>query len=345
MPKTQKTPVFEHLFDWRYNTDGTMSPRWDEETRTIPEDRRLVFAHEVLAAIKATGAVLGNNQAANFTKDFLRKKSSNANWPARLAALRWTIEQITGRDEATQLPRNFFFKPYDDGIDVPFPDQYPIPDNAPRHKIQSVTLSVPSKQIGRMDEARMMQIAVALRVVETHFALYSPLSTDLYQIAHMDHLQMGLKLRGSEIDGLYLAEFQDKKSTLHPVLITVEAKNNDELINGSQVIAQVLHASALGVAAEQIVPIALKQGNGGIHILEFAPYEIAEASGFKRDSLDARSLRLTQVVFYGIEPQIAGFNARARRPKAAEGLVRELEPVGATPNADPLDEDEEDDSG
>jgi len=191
----------------------------------------------------------------------------------------------------------------------------------------------------------MMQIAVNLRIVETHFALYSPLSTDAYKIAHMDHLQMGLKLRGSEIDGLYLAEFQDKEDALHPVLITVEAKKDDELINGSQVIAQVLHASALGVLAEKIVPIALKHADGGIHILEFAPYEVAEASGFKKDSLDASSLRLVRVVYYGIEPQIAGFSPRARRPKTAKRVDGKLKLLGAEPNPELLDEENEDDDG
>ena len=215
MPKTEKTQVFDHLFRWRYDPEGNKSLRWDEATQTIPEDRRLVYAHEVLFAIRDTGAKLGNNQAANFTKDFLRKESRNANWPERLAQLRWTIEQVTGKDDATQLPRNFIFKRYEERDDVPFPDRWPTPDDAQQHEIQSVTLSVASKQIERMDEARMMQIAVDLRVVETHFALYSPLSTEEYKIVHMDHLQMGLKLRGSEIDGLYLAEFQDESGVRH----------------------------------------------------------------------------------------------------------------------------------
>ncbi len=341
MPRSKKPAVFENLFFCRYDEDGNSTPRWDEATQTIPEDRRLVYSHEVLKAIVATKTKLGDNQAANFTKDFLRKKSRSSNWPKALSDKRWTIKQVTGKDATNGLARNFVFKRYPDGEADPFPDEWPIPDKYESHRIQSVTLSVASKQIARLDEPRLMQIAADLRVAETHFALYSPLSIEQYKVVHMDHLQMGLKLRGSEIDGLYLAEFQDGEGELHPVLITVEAKKHDEFVNSSQVIAQVEHASGLGVTAERIVPLVLKHADGGMFIFEYAPFELPDRKPFERDSVDSGRLRRSQTVFYAIEPSVVGLSGKANRPKTATRKDDRLILIETEPDPDMLDEDED----
>ncbi len=342
MPKSKKPAVFEHLFHWRYDEDGNATPRWDDDTQTIPNNKRLVFSHEVLKAIVATKTKLGDNQAANFTKDFLRKKSRSTNWPETLATKRWTIKQVTGKDPSIGLARNFVFKPYSDDQTDPFPDEWPIPEQYDNHRIQSVTLSVASKQIARLDEPRLMQIAADLRVVETHFALFSPLSTAQYKVVHMDHLQMGLKLRGSEIDGLYLAEFQDEKGELHPVLITVEAKKHDEFVNSSQVVVQVEHASGLGVTADLIIPIALKHSDGGMFIFEYAPFEIPDGKPFERDSIDSNLLDRKVTVFYSIEPSVIGLSQRVRRPKTAKRKDNQLILVETEPDPDLLGENEDD---
>lgn len=341
MPKSKKPEVFEHLFYWKYDTDGNKWPRWDEQAQTIPEERRLVLSHEVLKAIKATKVTLGDNQAANFAKDFLRKKSRSTNWPKSLADRRWTMRQQTGKDPATGLARNFIFKPYPEGENDPFPDEWPIPKQYECSPIQSVTLSVASKQIARLDEARLMQIAVDLRIVESHFALHSPLSTNEYKIVHMDHLQMGLKLRGSEIDGLYLAQFQDDVGALHPVLITVEAKTHDEFITSSQVIAQVEHASGLGVTAERIVPIAIKHGVGGMFVFEYEPFELVNAGAFEADSLDINALRRVKIVFYEAIPEISGLITGVKRPKTPKKQNGQLLLVESQPAAEFMDEDED----
>ncbi len=315
MPASKKPTVFEDLFQRCYDEKGNETPRWDDATQTIPEQKRLVYSHEVLRAIAATEAKLGDNQAANFTKDFLRTKSRSTNWPKMIAEKQWTIQQVTGRDTRTRLARNFIFKPYNNGQTDPFPDEWPIPKKYKKHRVQSVTLSVASKQIARLDEPRLMQIAVSLRIVETHFALFSPLSTAKNKVVHMDHLQMGLKLRGSEIDGLYLANFEDDAGVLHPVLITVEAKTTNEFVNSSQVVAQVEHASGLGVTADSIVPLVLKHVDGGMYIFEYAPFEVPKGKPLERDSITPESLDRTMTVFYCIEPSIGGISKKVRRPK------------------------------
>jgi hypothetical protein len=320
VPASKKPAVFEHLFRWRYDVDGNRSERWDAATGTIPEDRRLVYSDEVVRSIRDLKIALGNNQAANFSKDFLRKPSRSANWPESLAKVRWTMKQQTGKDTTT-IPtraRNFVFRPYAETQTEPFPDEWPVPDDPETHAIQSVTISVASKQIERLDETRLMQIVVDLRIVETHFALYSPLSTDDFKIVHMDHLQMGLKLRGSEVDGLYLAEFMDRDRGLHPVLITVEAKKHDEFINSSQLVGQVQQVSGLGVVCEMIVPIALKHADGGVILFEFKPFKPPEGGKFSEDDIDEDDVKDPIIVRYSVEPTIVGLSRKASRPKTAK---------------------------
>jgi hypothetical protein len=341
----EKPAVFEHLFQYCYDEDGNQSDRFDAATGTIPPDRRLVYSDEVLAAIKATKAVLKHNQAASFSKDFLRYETRNVNWPESLVKAQWTIDQWTGRDDSADRPRNFVWKPYEVGQTDPFPDDCPVPDTFDTHEIQSVTISVASKQIDRMDEARLMQIVVDLRIVETHFALYSPLSRNGYKVVHMDHLQMGLKLHGSEIDGLYLAEFEDNDHIRHPVLITVEAKGLNELINLSQITAQIESASTLLVTSEKIVPIALKRAEGGVFIFEFAPFDIIPGEILKKDSIDRRMLIRTSSVLYKVRPKMAGLSERALRPKGVTKInATQLSLVETIPG-DAGDRDDEDNDG
>jgi hypothetical protein len=336
---SKKTKVWKHLFYWRYDRDGTKSPRWDEGAKTIPEDKRLVYSFEVTMAIAETNAGLKHNQPASFAKDYLRKASRNQYWPGELRNERWTAVQVTGKDAATTELRNFEFLPWTDEQTEPFPDEWPIPDECPTHSIQSVTLSIASKQITRMDEARLMQIAVDLRVVETHFALYSPLSTLQHSVVHMDHLQMGLKLRLAEVDGLYRADFLDQQGCLHPVLITVETKKYDEFITSSQVLRQVLAASGLGVAAELILPLALKHRDGGMFIFEFAPFSF-DGTPFKPNFVKTHELELVAAAFYAIEPPVAGLSSQVKRPKTVKIKNGQTELFEAEPSPDIVEDDE-----
>lgn len=233
------------------------------------------------------------------------------------------MKQKTGKEPGTNRARNFVFKPYDLGSDDPFPDDWPTPKSLADHAIQSVTISVASKQLERLDETRLMQIVVDLRIVETHFALYSPLSTDDFKVVHMDHLQMGLKLRGSEIDGLYLAEFMDASRDLHPVLITVEAKKHDEFINTTQLISQVIAASGLGIQCEKIVAIALKHIDGGVVLFEFAPFTPPPAIKMSEDALVDEDLLDVSTVRYSVVPPMIGLSQRAKRPRTVSAKAVE----------------------
>ena len=341
---SKKPQVFEHLFYWRYDLRGNKSPRWDERAKTIPEEHRMVYSDEVVHAIRELRVTLGNNQAANFTKDFLRKSSRSLNWPKSLADIRWTIKQQTGKDPINNRARNFFFKPYETNSYDPFPDDWPTPTDLREHAIQSVTISVASKQLQRMDETRLMQIVVDLRIVETHFALFSPLSTDKFKVVHMDHLQMGLKLRGSEVDGLYLAEFMDETRALHPVLITVEAKKYDEFINTTQVISQVIAVSGLCIECEKIVAIALKEIADGVVLFEFEPFIPPSTVKFTDGELADDDLRGVSTIRYRVMPSMIGLSNHAKRPRTL-AKTRSTDGGGADPEIDTAPLPDEDEAG
>ncbi|MDP9024375.1 MAG: hypothetical protein M3N13_03230 [Candidatus Eremiobacteraeota bacterium] len=312
MSRSRKPQIFEWLFRSRYDfASDAWVARFDEATGTIPPEHRLVFAEEITKANVEVKAGLGHNQAANFSKDFLRNASRNTNWPEALRAAGWTVMQVTGKDPATGRLRNFVWQQYANGQSEPFPDEWPIPSDTAdydHYRVQSVSMSVPSKQILRLDEARLMQIAVELRVVESHFALHSPLNTSDFQVVHIDHLQTGMKQRRAEIDGLFLAQFESRgnegRRVLHPVLIPVEAKRRGQSITSAQVVTQVEEAAALGVDCEQIVPLAMKQHLGGIFIFEYEPFDAAQV---RPETLKPQDLIVVARSFYEIVPAMYGF--------------------------------------
>lgn len=322
--RSGKGPVFEHLFNWRYDASGQKYPRYDAGLRTIPEEYRTVYLHEVVAAYGELGLKLGNQFA--FTKDLLRTDSRNANWPARLKELKWKCVQVTGKG------RNFKFVPYEPGQAEPFPDDCPLNLGCQIIPIQSVTLSVASKQIARLDEPRLMQIAVELRIIESHFALVSKLSRYPSLVLHIDHLQMGMKLSGAEIDGLFEAELgtaEQRKREL--ALITVEAKKSNEYVNLSQILAQIESASRLGVDYDMIVPVALKHRSGGVQIVEFAPFE--KARDFS--TLVESDLIRVDEAFYEVLPPIKSLGQRtAGTDETGRPFILDMESPDISENED-----------
>lgn len=293
---SSKTPVFEHLFLWRYDERGNkIGPRYDSTLGTIPEEFRTVYTDECVAACKELDKPIGNKWA--YFKDLVRYETRDSNWPDKLKKMRWSAVQVTGGARN----RNFRFVPYldDQPEDKPFLDDCPLDPQAEIIPIQSVTMSIASKQIERIDEPRLMQIAVELRIIESHFSMRSPLAKEML---HIDHIQLGMKLGGSEIDALFQAEIGPLK-TRQPklALITVEAKQQHEHVTFAQVLAQVLAASKLGIEYDMIIPLVVKHRLGGIHVVEFGAFE--------RDTTDFRNLSFDQLerkaeAFYRVYPPV-----------------------------------------
>ena len=109
-----------------------------------------------------------------------------------------------------------------------------------------------------------MQVAARLQLVELHLSTRSP-----KKLIYVELLQMGVKQNLAEIDALYMGYTEQGKD----VLITVEAKTDDDIYDG-QIVAQVLALRAMkslkSVPIDFIIPLALKSiRSTGIFVLEF----------------------------------------------------------------------------
>ncbi|AOY64487.1 hypothetical protein ABFO19_03100 [Xanthomonas citri pv. glycines] len=243
---SDKTDVILYLFD-KY---------WDPVGRRLT--KTLMSLQDVAEAIRACnvqdGKARSDRNPANFLKDVIRSRRASRIWPQEVALLRFTGEQRTGTGDS------FEFVPYAVGQDEPFPDLYRATHETKNIDMQSVSMSLASRDLGRSDEAWLIQTAVNLRVIEQHMATVSAL-----QVKEVTHLQMTVKLRTTEIDALYLANTKE----FSKVLITCEAKNGSERILTGQIISQV-KAAFETTDAELVVPVAIRSEKGvGIHVMEF----------------------------------------------------------------------------
>lgn len=227
---------------------------------------------------------------ANFFKDFIRNRTrANLNWPAALRKRRFSARQITGGGNA------FIFEPYTAGQEDPFPEtigRYADIHRAPAFKIQSVSLPIMARLLGRQDETWLMQVAVRLFLVETHLALCS-----VQELEHVDHLQMGVKLAKTEIDALYLG----KKKNGDEVIVTVEAKGLRDDILEDQVLAQA--KSALGMKSlrtkQEVIPMAIKViGPSTIYVREYVAFKYGAETPAKLD--------VASEAVYELKPKVPG---------------------------------------
>jgi len=89
---------------------------------------------------------VGSRNPTDFMQDLLRGANASKNWPASVAARRFTGIQRTGDGEC------FEFIPYRPGQTEPFPDAFKVREDAPRFLVQSISLPLATKSLGRSDE-------------------------------------------------------------------------------------------------------------------------------------------------------------------------------------------------
>lgn len=270
--------------------------RWDEATHTL--SRPMVTLAEVSDAISRVNGELGRSLStknpANFVKDFIRnRQSANTNWPSEIWRRGYTIQQATGSGDCFRFVDAA-------GLSEPFPAlgvSGPTPQT-PVHHMESVSLPLASRKLGRNDEPWMIQVIARLRIVETHFSLYSPRKANVRQI---DLLQMNVKLSKTEIDALFLLQELDTSNSIREVMVTCEAKGGRDDILPSQILAQAKAPFTMkGSDAQLVVPIAVKcVGPSQVHLVEFeqvtrSTYEAVEALMVVADSL------------FVIEPSVPG---------------------------------------
>lgn len=290
MSSSRKTPVIESLFN----------SRWDPETNTL-SDPYVTLAQVEAAIVEYNAAnpnrTLSTRNPANFFKDFIRKKrSANSNWPRSVLARGYTARQITGENLC------FEFIPLDPEQTEPFPIRIYMPSHdAPKHKIQSASMSLASRRLGRSDEAWLIQVLVKLNVIETHLSLYSA-----RPIIQVDLLQTNVKQARTEIDALFLA-FEgsgDDDGLFNEILITCEAKGRRDDILEDQIIAQVTAVFRMtAVTQDVVIPIAVKSVRPSeVHIVQFGSIQRSEAS-------DLSELSIHREAVYELVPQVPGIGA------------------------------------
>lgn len=252
---SEKTPVIEYLF----------SKRFDEKTKSLRNP--VVSKADVSRAIRATRAPLSTDNPANFFKDIVRSKRRNDHFPESVLARGYTAEQFVS-------DRNCFrFIPLPKGQVAAFADLEPDPDLLEFdaiHPIQSISLPLASRRMGRSDESWLTQVAVRLHVIDTHLALYSALP-----LINLDLLQTGAKLGRSEIDAVFLALLTEPRGETKPALVSCEVKSRTEMLEAEQVLR-----GAETVARQKkklelpddtlVIPIAIKAlGDGLMWVVEF----------------------------------------------------------------------------
>ncbi len=288
MPKSKKTSVIEALFDARWQGRG--KPLRDPVVTLVQVQDAIRKFNRTKPAKK-----LSTKNPANFLKDFIRKKkSANENWPASVLKRGYTARQTTGEGLC------FEFVKLDPGQSEPFPETGVRPSaNDPTHRIQSASMPLASRRLGRKDEAWLIQVLSRLHVVETHLALHS--TSKFLQI---DLLQTNVKLSRAEIDALYLG-VEDSPQTpdtqLREVLITCEAKGMGDDILLDQIVAQVKAVFRLKTVKQDVVlPIAAKAiGPSRIFVVQFLPVDRSSA-------FDLSSVVVGSQAIYELVPTVPG---------------------------------------
>jgi hypothetical protein len=276
---SEKTAVIEYLF----------SKYWDAKTKRL--HKSIMSMTDVQEAIRhcnqTYGSSLSDRNPANFMKDMVRGQGASKNWPDALKELRFTAVQRPGAGDV------FEFISYRPGQTEPFPDSYKPTESTPRFIVQSVSMPLAAKELGRSDEPWLIQTAVNLRIVETHFAVVSK-----QPVVQLTHLQMSVKLRETEIDALFLAICKTDNAD-YRAIVTCEAKQSRERILDHQIINQV--RAAFGeTQVDVVIPIALRAVREvGFYVVEFAPVRRSNAQSFDE-------LSMAQEAVYELRPPVPG---------------------------------------
>lgn len=277
-------------------------------------NRTTVYFQDVIDAIAYCNKIDGKERSAknpaNFMKDLIRSDNASKNWPDKLCALRIGARQRVGKN------RVFEFQPYAEDQTEPFPNVHMPTREMMPEVLQSLSLPLASKALGRRDESWLVQTAVALHVLEQHFARHSVLGA-----LEFVHLQTGVKLAGSEVDGLFRAIVERDGQRVH-LLITCEAKQQGERILEHQIVEQVgaAYASVKDSVPEEeltisaIVPVAIKAipPNGDVYVVEFEPWSPAEAEA---EESAVKEMVPASAGLYRLIPPVPGIGFKPPRPR------------------------------
>lgn len=254
MAVSDKTIIIERIFDTLYDENTQTFSRTLVSNVDVQEAKRYCAEHHG-TKLKPDG------NAYNFMKDIVRGKSASKIWPQRLKDLKIGGAQRTGDGAIFE-----FVHGVDGALDSLDEDFLPS-DATPSFPVQSLSLPLASKALGRTDESWLLQVAVNLRIIESHFANATNSQIDALELTH---LQMDIKLRRVQIDALFRALHAAPDGTQSDVLITVEAKQGNQRILTEQIGRQVI-AAFESTDTELVIPVAIAAiKNKGIYVVEFA---------------------------------------------------------------------------
>lgn len=323
-----KTPVVADLFE-RFRQTGESvvyqdnlraaihraNAQIDIENLAIEEDNKVRAANRQRRRAKKKH--LSTSNLANFLKDIIRTPRGNNWWPASAKEQRITGRQRYGKRMVFQ------FSDYIEGYDIPFPDRFAPNAETRVHDIASVSLPHLARMLGRTEETWLTQIAVNLRIVETHMAVFSD---DRSAIRDITHLQMGMKTQ-PEIDATFIMTLAGQDGSERNVFITCEAKQFGERLLEDQIKTQVARAMEeterfSNPPIHAVKPLCIQvwehEGERLIYVVEFREFEREEFnSTWKNGSEPPDDERLYQIdlypavshALYRPRPSVPGINA------------------------------------
>jgi hypothetical protein len=220
-------------------------------------------------------------------------------WPEKLKDKRITARQVTGEGNI------FEFTSYEEGQTEPFPSRFKHRPGVETVRVQSVSMPLATKALGRNDETYLIQVAVKLGVIETHLALKSKL-----RIIEVSHLQVGIKLRLAEVDSMYSALYETDEGERCSLIVTVEAKKKGQRILEEQVEQQVRGAFT-ATDTDVVLPMAMAAVETGIYLVEFSAISRGELDDFTELTPASEAL-------YELVPAVPGINARGMRKRTVK---------------------------
>ena len=294
----RKAKVIEHLFNSRFDpTTKTMA-----NPVVTNDELKLAINHCNPSFVNG----LSTNNPANFLKDYLRSPKRNDFWPKAIWAEKYTARQKYREKRVFA----FFHAP---GQAEPFPDEFTLPADAKHHVIEAVSLPSDARALGRSDEAWLIQVCVHQRVLETHFALYSPLKGKVIDIFHLHNSVKATP----EIDAVYLMKYGDGKNNIK-ALITLEAKRKDFILP-DQIRAQVAYMAKQCRDkkkpelhdVDMIVPVAVRGAldpkNRAVAVFDMQPVSVKDGcAAYDAETEHLIPLKIESRVSYTFEPKVAG---------------------------------------
>lgn len=258
---SKKTAVIEHLFfDVKGYTEESGLP-----DAVVTLDEVVEAIRHVNLSLEAAGKKpLSDNNPANFWKDLTRGGLARY-WPPTVFHEGFIGDDAIGMGEKAC----FRFVPVDEAHPEGFEAPVEPSEEAMSRILTLESLSMPlaMKALGRTDENWLAQVASRLRVIETHFAVVSG-----FGAVELTFLQTGIKLRRGEVDSAYSLIDQDGGQWL----ISLEAKGRREQIHKAQVLRAAAgflsQASTKGLEVVGVLPMAIKVlDRSRLHVVEFTP--------------------------------------------------------------------------